>query len=114
MCGKATCFSGRYLGVRTGEQLNLATVALIAGASDVVAGLFALPATDATTGRIAGVAIRELRDGVRAPEALRRARAAYWSRIEPLVPLPAANSAGTVKMPGDAPWAWAGLCAYGR
>jgi CHAT domain-containing protein len=69
------CFSGRYLGVRTGEQLNLATVALIAGASDVVAGLFALPASDATTGRIAGVAIREPRDGVRAPEALRRGRA---------------------------------------
>jgi CHAT domain-containing protein len=108
------CFSGRYLGARTGEQLNLATVALLAGASGAIAGLFALPANDATTGRIAAHAFRELQSGVDAPEALRRARGAYWSQHDEFVTLPPAASVGDASMPGDAPWAWAGLCAYGR
>jgi tetratricopeptide (TPR) repeat protein len=104
------CFSGRYLGARAGEQLNLATVALLAGASDVIAGLFALPAGDATTGEIAGHALRELQAGVEAPEALRRARAAYYSPFRARVSVPGRDA----EMEGDAPWAWAGLCAYGR
>jgi tetratricopeptide (TPR) repeat protein len=108
------CFSGRYVGARTGEQLNLATVALIAGAAEVIAGLFAVPANDATTGRIAGHAIRELRASVPASEALRRARVAYWDRRDPFVALPGMTAPCQTAMPGDAPWAWAGLCAYGR
>lgn len=108
-----TCFSGRYLGARAGEQLNLATVALLAGASDVIAGLFALPANDASTGQIAGYALRELSAGTSAPEALRRGRAAYWCRRERPVPLPGADLTNAT-MQGDAPWAWAGLCAFGR
>jgi hypothetical protein len=107
------CFSGQYLGARTGEQLNLATVALLAGASNVIAGLFALPANDATTGQIAGDALRELAAGTPAPEALRRARGAYWSCRGHKVALPGADPT-SVTMPSDAPWAWAGLSAFGR
>ena len=108
------CFAGRYFGPRTGEQLNLATVALLAGASEAIAGLFALPANDHTTGRIAGHALLELQAGVSAPEALRRARATYWSRRDQLVPRPGPDQNERDVMLGDSPWAWAGLCAYGR
>jgi hypothetical protein len=97
--------SGSPIGVRV-----YTTVALLAGATDVIAGLFALPADDATTGRIAGHTLRELQTGVPACEALRCARAAYWSSRPTSVTVPG----GDAEMPGDAPWAWAGLCAYGR
>lgn len=72
-----SCYSGRYLGPRTGEQFMLATAALLAGAHSVIGGTFALPADDTCTGVIAARTLAELRDGVFAGEALRRARAAY-------------------------------------
>ena len=105
------CFAGRYMGPRTGEQLNLATVSLLSGASAAVAGLFALPADDSCTGAIAAALFRELAAGTSAPEALRRARWAYWSERPDHLGVPGQPE---LSMPGDAPWAWAGLCAYSR
>lgn len=105
------CFAGRYMGHRTGEQLNLATVSLLSGASAAVAGLFALPADDSCTGRIAAVLLHELEAGVPAAEALRRARETYWTSKPDHLRVPGQSE---FVMPGDAPWAWAGLCAYSR
>lgn len=105
------CFAGRYMGHRAGEQLNLATVCLVSGASAAVAGLFALPADDACTGTITADLLRELADGTPAPEAARRARHAYWSTRPERLSVPGRPE---LSMPGDAPWAWAGLCAYTR
>lgn len=106
-----SCYSGRYMGARAGEQLSLATVSLLSGASAVVAGLFALPADDSCTGVIAAALIRELVSGTPVPEALRRARRKYWLTKPDHLPIP--GQPGNV-MSGDAPWAWAGLCAYSR
>lgn len=105
------CFAGRYMGPRTGEPLTLATVSLLAGASSVVAGLFALPADDACTGIIAAHLIRELAAGTPAPEALRRARQMYWSARPDRLGVPGESE---LFMTGDAPWGWAGLCAFTR
>ncbi|MET7771763.1 CHAT domain-containing protein [Nocardia sp. NPDC005366] len=105
------CFSGRYMGTRAGEQLNLATVCLLAGASAVVAGLFALPADDECTGVITATLLRELQAGTAPAEALRRARETYYNARPQRVRLPGAPGSW---MPGDAVWAWAGLCLYGR
>lgn len=105
------CFAGRYMGHRAGEQLNLATVGLLSGASAVVAGLFALPADDSCTGRIAAALLRDLRTGGSAAEALRRAREVYWASKPERLRVPGQPE---LTMPGDAPWAWAGLCAYSR
>ena len=105
------CFGGRYMGQRTGEQLNLATVCLVAGASAVVAGILALPADDSCTGAIAAALVRELEAGISTAEALRRARCAYWSARPEHLRVPGQPKQS---MPGDAPWAWAGLCAYTR
>lgn len=105
------CFAGRYMGPRTGEPLNLAIVGLLAGASAVVAGMFAVPADDHSTGVIVGSLLIELSNGCPAPEALRRARETYW-RVRP-ESLPVPGMPGT-SMSGDAPWAWAGMCVYSR
>jgi tetratricopeptide (TPR) repeat protein len=105
------CYSGRYFGTRSGEQLSLASVSLLAGASDAIAGLFALPADDNCTGRIVGTLLRELQTGASPAEALRRARADYW--LGPPVQLDLPGAPGS-SMPADAPWAWAGLVAYAR
>lgn len=105
------CYSGRYFGPRSGEQLSLASVALLAGASDAIAGLFAVPADDSCTGRIAGALLKELQSGAPPAEALRRARAEYWQSPPPDLGLPGVPGSS---MPADAPWAWAGLVAYAR
>lgn len=107
----AACNAGRYMGPRTGEQLHLATLSLLAGASSSIAGLFALPSNDLCTGIITSTLICELEAGVPAPEALRRAREAYWLQRPSILPVPGQLE---VSMSGDAPWAWAGLCAYAR
>lgn len=106
-----SCYSGRYMGERTGEQLTLATTALVAGATAAVAGLFSLPADDETTGVISAALIDGLSRGVDASEALRRARLAYWEGRPESVRRPGGESAS---MPSDAPWAWAGLVAFTR
>lgn len=108
------CWSSRYVGSRTGEQFTLATAALLAGAHSVVAGSFALPADDQCTGRIAANFITALRDGADTAEALRSARADYWSDPPSQLHLPGANTATQGRtMPGTAPWAWAGLSTHG-
>lgn len=101
-----SCYSGRYLGERTGEQLTLATVALVAGARAAVAGLFSLPADDETTGVIVAALIRAIAQGADTAEALRRARQIYWESRPERVRRPG-KSKGS--MESDAPWAWAGL-----
>lgn len=105
------CFAGRYMGHRAGDPLSLATVGLLAGAAAVVAGHFALPADQCCTGTIAGALLHELSAGCPAPEALRRAREAYWRAPPQEIAVP--GKIGMV-MPGTAPWAWAGLCAHIR
>jgi tetratricopeptide (TPR) repeat protein len=106
-----SCSSGRFLGDRTGEQLTLASVALVAGAHAVVAGLFNLPADDITTGAITTALVANLVAGLDPAEALRLAREAYWKSRPATVMRPGAER-GT--MPSDAPWAWAGLVAFSR
>lgn len=106
------CYSGRYLGPRTGDPISLAAVALLAGASNVIASLFALPASDTTTGAIAALTAREILRGTSPPEALRRARSAYLRSCRPTTRLPGTREGRN--MPGDAPWAWAGLVSYSR
>jgi len=105
------CHAGRYVGARTGEQLTLATIGLLAKASAVIAGLFALPADDSCTGVIAAHCLGELRSGTPPAEALRRARSAYWQHRPQVVRRPGGNGQ---QMAGDAPWTWAGLCVWGR
>ncbi|GAA3536746.1 CHAT domain-containing protein [Kribbella ginsengisoli] len=105
------CWSGRYFGSRTGEQFSMATAALIGGAGSTIAGLYALPADPACTGRLVATVIREIRAGVTPAEALRRARAEYLADPPTRLTRPGAGPLAT--MPGTAPWAWAGLCAYG-
>jgi hypothetical protein len=108
------CWTSRYVGSRTGEYFTLATAALLAGAHSVVAGSFALPADDQCTGRIAASFLTSLHDGVDTSEALRLARAAYWADPPTQVRLPGDDTTAQHRtMPGVAPWAWAGLSAYG-
>lgn len=104
------CWSGRHLGHRTGETLNLTTATLLAGAASVIAGLWALPADPRCTGRIAAECIRHLRVGIRPSEALRRARSVYLE--DPPVDLQVPGREGA-RMAATAPWAWAGICAFG-
>uniref|UniRef100_UPI0012EEB82D CHAT domain-containing protein n=1 Tax=Millisia brevis TaxID=264148 RepID=UPI0012EEB82D len=104
-----SCYSGRYMGERTGEQLTLATSALIAGATAAVAGLFSLPADDHTTGIIVAALIRAVAGGEDAAEALRQAREIYWESRPERVRRPGGESDS---MPSDAPWAWAGLVVF--
>ena len=104
-----SCYSGRYLGERTGEQLTLATVALVAGAHAAVAGLFSLPADDETTGVIAAALVEAIAQGTDPAEALRQARQVYWDSRPERVQRPGAD---TDSMSADAPWAWAGLVAF--
>ncbi len=104
-----SCYSGRYLGERTGEQLTLATTALVAGASAAVAGLFGLPADEETTGIIAAALLDGTARGIDTAEALRRARQIYWESGPQRVRRP---GTATGSMPADAPWAWAGLVAF--
>jgi hypothetical protein len=66
------------LGARTGQQLSLATIGLLANASAVIAALFALPADEHCTSVVAAACIQEIRAGTAPAEALRRARAAFW------------------------------------
>lgn len=106
-----SCYSGRYMGERAGEQLTLATCALVAGATAAVAGLFSLPADDETTGVIAATTIKGIASGDDAAEALRHARQIYWESRPERVRRPGPESA---LMPSDAPWAWAGLVAFAR
>lgn len=106
-----SCHSGRHHGHRSGEQLTLATAGLVAGASAVLAGLFALPADDGTTGVIAASLVRQLSGGIEPAEALRQARFHYWQSRPARVPRPGDPRTW---MPGDAPWAWSGLVAFGR
>lgn len=104
-----SCYSGRYLGERTGEQLTLATVALVAGARAAVAGLFSLPADDETTGVISAALIEAIAQGREPAEALRHARQVYWESRPERVQRPGSE---TESMSADAPWAWAGLVAF--
>lgn len=106
-----SCYSGRYMGQRTGEQLTLATAALVAGATTAVAGLFSLPADDETTGLIVAAFIDDIATGADAAEALRNARQIYWDSRPERVRRPGAP---TDSMQSDAPWAWAGLVAFTR
>lgn len=105
------CFAGRYMGPRTGEPLNLATVGLLSGAASVVAGLFAIPASDRCTGVIMAELVAALLEGYPAAEALRRARERYWRARPEVVGVPGKPG---MTMCSSAPWAWAGLCAYSR
>lgn len=104
------CWAGRHVGHRTGETLNMATSALLAGAAAVIAGLWALPADPACTGRIAAECMRRVSDGVRPAEAFRVARARYLADAETPVRVP---GNAVERMSAMAPWSWAGLCAYG-
>jgi hypothetical protein len=127
-----SCWSGRYVGTRTGEQLSLATLGLLAGAEAVVGGIFGLPSGPDCTGRIAGALVDELAADVPAHEAVRRARARYWYNAPATIrrprgsipdagradddPGPAADAVSDQEptMPGRAPLAWAGLCVWVR
>jgi len=104
------CYSGRYLGPRTGDPVTLAAIALLAGASQVIAGLFALPASDHTTGVITATAVSEVLRGTSPPEALRRARLEYLCSPRPSTRVPGTKNGS--RMSSDAPWAWAGLVSY--
>lgn len=106
-----SCYSGRYMGERAGEQLTLATAALISGATAAIAGLFSLPADDETTGVIVATLLDGIARGDDASESLRHARQAYWECRPECVRRPGGQSAS---MPSDAPWAWAGLVAFAR
>lgn len=104
-----SCYSGRYLGERTGEQLTLATTALVAGARAAIAGIFSLPADDETTGVIVAALIDGIARGVDTAEALRHARQIYWESRPQRVRRP---GTATGWMEADAPWAWSGLVAF--
>lgn len=106
-----SCYSGRLVGPRAGEPFTLATAALLAGAHSVTAATFALPADEACTGAITAALLTELRAGASAAEALRRARATYLGDPPTQLRLPGPDP--EARMPGAAPWAWAGYAAYG-
>lgn len=105
------CFSGRHLGHRLGETLNLSTIAMLAGSAWAVGAIFALPADDECTGAIVAGLLRHLDDGVPTDEALRRARSDYLMSAPDQLTVP---GGGDDTMSGVVPWAWAGLVALSR
>ena len=105
------CYTRRHVGHRHGETLDLATISMLAGAAGAVAGLFALPADDACTGRIVADLLGHLSEGVAAPEALRRARLSYLREPPDQLKVP---GKAHCTMAGSAPWSWAGLVAVTR
>jgi len=104
------CWAGRHVGHRTGETLNMTTAAFLAGAAGVIAGLWALPADPECTGQITADCLAAVGVGVRPAEALRRARERFLAERDTTVRVP---GGGRVRMDKAAPWAWAGLCAFG-
>jgi hypothetical protein len=103
------CWAGRHIGHRTGETLNMTTAALLAGAAGVVAGIWALPADPASTGEICSSTLAAMLQGAPPAEALRRARERFLSDQPATVGVPGTDE----WMEESAPWAWAGLCAFG-
>jgi tetratricopeptide (TPR) repeat protein len=103
------CWAGRHAGHRNGETLNVTTAALLAGAASIVAGLWALPADPECTGRITADCLTALNEKVSPAEALRRARERFLSEPAATVRVPGSAE----RMQQSAPWAWAGLCAFG-
>ena len=104
------CSSGRIVGHNYTEPLSLASAALVAGASAVVAGTLPLPADPACTGQIHAAAINHLADGIPPAEALRLARGDYLANPPDTVRLPGPDT--TARMPGRSPWAWAGAAVF--
>jgi len=104
------CWAGRHVGHRTGETLNMTTAAFLAGAAGVIAGLWALPADPECTGQITADCLVAVGAGVGPAEALRRARERFLAERDVMVRVP---GGGRVRMDKAAPWAWAGLCAFG-
>ncbi|MHB1594781.1 MAG: hypothetical protein ACYCO9_17820 [Streptosporangiaceae bacterium] len=107
-------------GYPTGETLNMTTAALPAGAASVIGGLWALPAWSFAcgrcqlnrhcTGKITADCLAAVLAGVRPAEALRRARERFLADRHATVRVP---GGGGAHMERAAPWAWAGLCAFG-
>ena len=85
-------------------------VAFLAGAAGVIAGLWALPADPQCTGRITADCLAAVGAGVGPAEALRLARASFLAERDTTVRVP---GQGGARMDKAAPWAWAGLCAFG-
>jgi CHAT domain-containing protein len=104
------CWAGRHIGHRTGETLNMTTAAFLAGATGVIAGLWALPADPECTGQITADCLAAVGAGVGPAEALRRARERFLAEQNTTVRLPGGSGAQMDKV---APWAWAGLCSFG-
>lgn len=103
------CFAGRIIGHSYTEPLSLASAALVAGASGVVAGILPLPADPACTGLHAAV-IHHLAGGTAPAEALRLARGEYLADPPAAVRLPGLDT--TARMPGRSPWAWSGAAVF--
>lgn len=104
------CWAGRHVGHRTGETLNMTTAAFLAGAAGVIAGLWALPADPECTGQITADCLAAVGAGLGPAEALRRARERFLAERNKTVRVP---GGGGTRMDKAAPWAWAGLCAFG-
>ncbi|MBV9484806.1 MAG: CHAT domain-containing protein [Frankiaceae bacterium] len=103
------CWAGRHVGHRSGETLNMTTAALLSGASSVIAGLWALPADPDCTGQITADCLAAIKRGTRPAEALRRAREQFLAIPTETFAVPGSAE----RMERSAPWAWAGLCAFG-
>jgi CHAT domain-containing protein len=104
------CWAGRHVGHRTGETLNMTTAAFLAGAVGVIAGLWALPADPECTGQITADCLAAVGAGIGLAEALRRARERFLAERDTTVRVAGGSGA---RMDKAAPWAWAGLCAFG-
>jgi CHAT domain len=104
------CWAGRHVGHSAGETLNMTTAAFLAGAAGVIAGLWTLPADPECTGQITADCLAAVDAGVGPAEALRRARERFLAEQDTTICVP---GRGGTRMDKAAPWAWAGLCAFG-
>jgi tetratricopeptide (TPR) repeat protein len=103
-----SCWAGRHFGSSFGEATSLATAALIAGASEVGAGLFPLPISPDCTGVIVAAVLAAAATGSGLAVALQMARADHLKRATFAVHLPGHED---TELRSDAPLFWAGLVA---
>jgi hypothetical protein len=85
----------------------------MAGAAAAVAGIYPLPADEHSTGRIVATLLKQIAAGVPAHEALRTARAEYLQDPPAVIKLAAHHDDQAAEIPGNSPFAWAGLCSFG-